>query len=176
MTAADIGLPRRGDKDTLGSLARLLGGAPAGLGAGVTGRRVGRAENALNREPQYGMCFGGAGICRAIEACRTKVHPLKLGADLTAAVMLAGVLGGWLLGRRGSTGQSDTGQDGIFYGDRVGMTFDDGRVETMDALLFLTTTLERLVLGSRPVWGGARSDTRRDGKERVSACNNRGFP
>src|SRR3546814_15039037 len=69
--------------------------------------------------------------------------------------MLAGVLGGWLLGRRGSTGQSDTGQDGIFYGDRVGMTFDDGRVETMDALLVLTTTLERLVLGSRPFWGGA---------------------
>src|SRR3546814_16318417 len=35
------------------------------------------------------------------------------------------------------------------------MTFDDGRVETMDALLVLTTTLERLVLGSRPFWGGA---------------------
>src|SRR3546814_14156780 len=125
MTAADIGLPRRGDKDTLGSLARLLAAAPAELEAAVTVRRVVRAENALNREPQYGMFFGGAGICRAIEACRTKVHPLKLGADLTAAVMLAGVLGGWLLGRRGSTGQSDTGQDGIFSGDRVGMTFDD---------------------------------------------------
>src|SRR3546814_10445998 len=91
------------------------------------------------------MFLGGASICRGSEACRTKVHPLKRGADLTAAVMLAGVLGGWLLGRRGSTGQSDTGQDGIFYGDRVGMTFDDGRVETTDALLVLTTTLERLV-------------------------------
>src|SRR3546814_20291262 len=97
------------------------------------------------------MFFGGAGICRAIEACRTKVHPLKLGADLTAAVMLAGVLGGWLLGRRGSTGQSDTGQDGIFYGDRVGMTFDDGRVEPMDALLVLTPTLEWLVPCRLPV-------------------------
>src|SRR3546814_19078218 len=99
------------------------------------------------------MFLGGASICRGSEACRTKVHPLKLGADLTAAVMLAGVLGGWLLGRRGSTGQSDTGQDGIFYGDRVGMTFDDGRVETMDI-----------------------SEERRVGKESVSTCGYRGSP
>src|SRR3546814_1330268 len=35
MTAADIGLPRRGDKDTLGSLARLLAAAPAELEAAV---------------------------------------------------------------------------------------------------------------------------------------------
>src|SRR3546814_11434069 len=102
--------------------------------------------------------------------------------------MLAGVLGGWLLGRRGSTGQSDTGQDGIFYGDRVGMTFDDGRVETMDALLVLTTTLERLVLGSRPFWGGAggalrftaiaypRSEERRVGKACVSTGRARWSP
>src|SRR3546814_5637637 len=55
MTAADIGLPRRGDKDTLGSLARLLAAAPAELEAAVTVRRVVRAENALNRQPQYGM-------------------------------------------------------------------------------------------------------------------------
>src|SRR3546814_20030505 len=63
--------------------------------------------------------------------------------------MRAGVLGGWRLGRRRGAGQG-----GIFYGDRVGMTFDDGRTETLEALLTLATTLERLVLGSRPFWGG----------------------
>src|SRR3546814_6271333 len=63
--------------------------------------------------------------------------------------MRAGVLGGWRLGRRRGAGQG-----GIFYGDRVGMTFDDGRTETLEALLVLATTLERLVLGSRPFWGG----------------------
>src|SRR3546814_20373774 len=104
------------------------------------------------------MFFGGAGICRAIEACRTKVHPLKPGADLTAAVLLAGVLGGWLLGRRGSTGQSATGQHRIFYGDRFGMTFDDARVATMYALLVL------------------RSDARRVRTERGRTCRSRRPP
>ena len=150
MTAADIGLPRQGDKDVLGSIARLLAASPAELEAAVTVRRVLRAENALNRAPQYGMFFGGAGICRAIEACRTQVHPLKLGADLTAAVMLAGVLGGWLLGRRRGAGQG-----GIFYGDRITVTLDDGPAETMEALVILATTLDRLILRSRPFWGEA---------------------
>jgi hypothetical protein len=151
MTAADIGLPRQGDRDLLGSLGRLLAASPAELEtASVETRRILRAENVLDREPQYGMFFGGAGICRAIEACRTKVHPLKLGADLTAAVMLAGVLGGWLLGRRRGAGQG-----GIFYGDRITVTLDDGPAETMEALVILATTLDRLILRSRPFWGEA---------------------
>src|SRR3546814_13338216 len=93
-------------------------------------------------------------VCSSdLEACRSKVHPLKLGADLTAAVMLAGVLGGWLLGRRRGAGQG-----GIFYGDRVGMTFDDGRTETLEALLVL------------------RSEERRVGQEGVSTCRSWWWP
>src|SRR3546814_13172096 len=79
-------------------------------------------------------------VCSSdLEACRSKVHPLKLGADLTAAVMLAGVLGGWLLGRR-----SGAGPGGIFYGDSAGMTFDDGRSETLEALLVLRSAEGRV--------------------------------
>jgi len=149
MIAADVGLRRQG-------LAKLLAATPDALAAASATRRILRVENALNREPQYGMFFGGAGICRAIDVCHTRVHPLKLEADTAAAVTLAGLLGGWLLrgGRGGKEG------DRIFYGDRITMTLDDSRSETMESLVILATTLDRLILRSRPFWGGGSGHLR----------------
>jgi len=151
MIAADVGLKA-------GGLEKLLKASPAEVAACVRQRRILRVENALNHEPQYGMFFGGAGICRAIEACRTQVHPLKLEADAAAAVTLAGLLGGWLLGR----GKGGGGRDRIFYGDRIAMAFDggpgdeglgdDAQDEIMDSLVILATTLDKLILRSRPFW------------------------
>ena len=146
MIAADVGLRRQG-------LARLLAATPDALAAASATRRILRVENALNLEPQYGMFFGGAGICRAIDACRTRVHPLKLEADTAVAVTLAGLLGGWLL-------RGGKGGDGIFYGDRITMTLDDRRSETMESLVILATTLDRLILRSRPFWGGGSGHLR----------------
>lgn len=143
MIAADVGLKG------LKGLARLLQASPEELARATRQRRILRAENVLNRAAQYGMFFGGAGICRAIDACRSKVHPLKVEADAAAAVTLAGLLGGWLLGRRKETGDADS----IFYGDRIGMGFDGGPELTMESLIILATTLDRLILGSRPFWG-----------------------
>ncbi|HMA14457.1 MAG: diacylglycerol kinase family protein [Bacteroidota bacterium] len=150
MIAADVGLARRGARDTLGALARLVAASPAALAAGVERRHILRAENILDRAPQYGMFFGGAGIPRAIDACRAKVHPLKIKSDSAAAVTLAGLLGSWLLGR----GKDGERRDGIFYGDPITVTLDDGPPETLEALVILATTLDRLILRSRPFWGG----------------------
>ena len=152
MIAADVGLRR----DGLKGLARILQATPAELAQASLARRILRVENALNLPPQYGMFFGGAGICRAIEACRTKVHPMKLQADTAAAVTLAGLLGGWLFGRRKEAGESGR----IFYGDRITMTFDDDAEATLDSLLILATTLDKLILGSRPFWGGEQGHLR----------------
>ena len=156
MIAADVGLARRGERHALRALGRLLAAAPAELAATAATRRILRVENALNREPQYGMFFGGAGICRAIDTCRSKVHPYNIKADSAAAVTLAGLLGGWLLGR-GRGGGKDAG---IFYGDRITVTLDDSPAETLEALVILATTLDRLILGSRPFWGEATGPLR----------------
>ncbi len=145
MIAADVGLRRRGLK----GLHRLIAADAETLERACVTRRILKLENALDRPPQYGMFFGGAGITRAIEACRRKVHPYKLEAETAAAVTLAGLLGSWLL-RRGS---GRRGEDSIFYGDRVALTLDGGERETMESLLILATTLDRLILGSRPFWG-----------------------
>jgi diacylglycerol kinase (ATP) len=148
MIADDVGLARRGRRDALRALGRLIDAQSGALDAAVETRRILRAENILNREPQYGMFFGGAGICRAIEACRTSVHRLKLEGNAAAAVTLAGLLGGWVLRR----GRRDGAR--IFYGDRITMTLDDRPPQTMEALIVLATTLDRLILRSRPFWGG----------------------
>lgn len=150
MIAADVGVARGGGRDTLGALARLLAASPAALAAAAERRHILRAENILGREPQYGMFFGGAGIPRAIDACRSKVHPYKIKSDSAAAVTLAGLLGSWLLGKNKDSRRAGA----IFYGDRITMTLDDGQPEVFEALLILATTLDRLILRSRPFWGG----------------------
>ncbi|WP_340118172.1 diacylglycerol kinase family protein [Pelagibius sp. 7325] len=151
MIAADVGL-----KGGLKGLRRMLEASPAALAESAVPRRILRTENVLNRPPQYGMFFGGAGICRAIDACRSKVHPLKLEAETAAAVTLAGLLGGWLLGRRKQPGEAGR----IFYGDRITMRFDGAQSETVESLIILATTLDRLILHSRPFWGGGEGHLR----------------
>ncbi len=145
MIAADVGLKRRG----LEGLKRLIAADAPALAQACVTRRILRLENALNRPPQYGMFFGGAGITRAIDACRSKVHPYKIKSDTAAAVTLAGLLGDWLL-RRGKDGRKE---GGIFYGDKIDVTIDGGAPERRDSLIILATTLDKLILGSRPFWG-----------------------
>jgi diacylglycerol kinase family enzyme len=143
MIAADAGLRRRG----LEGLKRILSASAEELEAACLPRRILRVDNVLNAGPQCGMFFGGAGICRAIEAYRSKVHPMRLESDTAAAVTLAGLLGRWLLGR-------PRADDRIFYGDPVTLRVDGGAPVESSSLIILATTLERLILGSRPFWGG----------------------
>lgn len=120
-------------------------------------RQILRLENARGKGPQYGMFFGGAGIYRAIMACRNKVHPYKIKGDAAAGVTLAGILAEWLLrgnrARRGAAGNA--GASGkMFSGDNINVTFDNEPPVDLTSLAVLTTTLERLILGSRPFWNG----------------------
>ncbi len=153
MIAADVGLKKGG----LEGLRRILAATPAQLEAACVTRRILLVENVLNLDPQCGMFFGGAGICRAIEACRSKVHPMQLESDTAAAVTLAGLLGRWLLGPwMPSRSRAD---DRIFYGDRITLRIDGGAPIVTSSLIILATTLERLILGSRPFWGGGPERT-----------------
>jgi len=149
MIAADVGLKRRG----LDGLAKLLEAAAAGeIEAACVTRRILRLENALDRDPQYGMFFGAAGITRAIDVCREVAHPGKIGADTAIAVTLAGILGSWLF-RRGKGGR-------IFRGDKLTVTLDGQEAKAMNCLVVLATTLDKLILGSRPFWNGGAEPLR----------------
>jgi hypothetical protein len=90
------------------------------------------------------MFFGAAGICRAIQSCRRKLHPYGLNSDIASALTLAGSVVRLLSGRGG--------EDQICRGDEIGIALDNGNFASHSCLLLLATTLERLLLGSRPFW------------------------
>jgi diacylglycerol kinase family enzyme len=146
MIAGDVGLKKSG----LPGLRRLIGAARRGdVDRHLVTRRVLRLDNAEGQPPLYGMFFGGAGITRAIDACRTKVHARNIKADPAIALTLAGLLASWLFHRGRSAEEGET----LFYGDRISLAFDDEAPVTGEHLLVLGTTLDHLILGSRPYWG-----------------------
>ena len=153
MIASDVGLRRRN------GLARLLQTAAEGdLDSATVTRNILRLENARGMIPQYGMFLGGAGIYRAIIACRAKVHPYKIHAEAAAAVTLAGLLGGWVV--RAVRGVDGAKGDEVLSGDRIDVAFDNQPPQTHTSFVILATTLERLVLGSRPFWNGGEGPLR----------------
>lgn len=148
MTAADIGLKGADAR----ALARLIDAARTGrLDVSLRERRVLRLENIKGRGPLHGMFFGAAGICQAIEICREQVHPLNVGAELTSALTLARVLLKWMLRGGGSNG---------IHGEEMTVEIDGAGERRDKRLLALATTLDRLVLGSRPFWNDEGADLR----------------
>ena len=143
LIAVDVGL--RGTRER--SLPRLLDRAAQGrLDDAMVTRRLLRVEQEPGAEPQFGMFFGTAAMCRAAEICRTELEPRGVEASVATATMIARVMADSLLGRYG---------DGsLLSGYRIGVGFDGAnRAEEQDWLLIVMTTLDRLSLNSRPYWG-----------------------
>ncbi|WP_176245179.1 diacylglycerol kinase family protein [Oceanibacterium hippocampi] len=148
MTAADVGLTGRP-----GSALRKLHRGLAGDGPepAIRNRHVLRLENAAGFPPQRGMFFGAAAIVQAIELCRDRVHSLGLEAALANGVTLLGLLANWLF--RGAEGS-------VLRGENVSIRIDGEVRPEAERLLVLATTLDRLVLGSRPFWNDDREPLR----------------
>jgi len=141
MIAADAGIrARRGQG--VSRLLELAGNAD--LADCVTERRIVRVDNIRGAGSQFGMFFGAAGICRAIQSCRRKLHPYGLNSNIASALTLAGSVARLLLGRGG--------EDQICRGDEISIALDNENFALHNCLLLLATTLDRLLLGSRPFW------------------------
>ena len=149
MTAADVGLSGKGIKGFERLLKVVEGGA---LPRKLVHRHLLKLENIKDHSPQVGMFFGCAAITRAIESCRSTVHPLKAEAEVASGITLAKLLWRWL-----TTGRDD---DGVLRGDRISIAVDGEELGEKDYLLVLATTLDRLVLKSRPFWNDAGGDFR----------------
>lgn len=142
MTAADAGLR--------GSAAKAMGRLVARtarneLEAVSVERDVIRVDSGPDRPPLYGMFFGTAAICRAIQLCHEVFHPIKVESSAAAGATLAYVFACSLLRR--------SGKHRLVQGDRMTLRFDGRAGENGDKLLALVTTLDRLVLRSKPFWG-----------------------
>jgi diacylglycerol kinase (ATP) len=141
MTARDVGLGTR----RAGALARLIEAARRdGLGPHLVRRRVLKVDHDPGRPAERGLFFGAAGICDAIRLCTGRMHRGGLKGEWShAATVLA------VLGRAAVCGPAALG----IGGEEVGVRLDGGPTERGLRSVVLATTLERLVLRSRPFWG-----------------------
>lgn len=143
MIAHDIGAPRR----TATALRRLLSDRRSAIAT----RRVIRLARD-NAEPIYGMFFGTAAIVRGIEYCRQAIHPLKLESSSAAGAALAGLLAKRIWQRGG--------EDKVFRGDEISVGLDGATPASETYLIVLVTTLNRLVMRTRPFWGSGSGGLR----------------
>jgi diacylglycerol kinase (ATP) len=138
-TARNLGV--RGGAD---ALARLLRAATDDVIARhLKDRPVLRLENLRDRSPQRGMMFGAGAIQDAIELCEREVYARGLKGNVGMGIALAGVLLGTVVTKNGL---------GVLKGHDIAVALDNGAESRIERLLVLATTLDRLILGSRPFW------------------------
>jgi diacylglycerol kinase (ATP) len=150
MTAADLGVTTR----NLKKLAAILQSTPALAGAETRIRPTLRIVNPADGRPRHGMFTGTGAIWRAVQFCQQAVHGAGLRGDAATFTTLALAIGGLFF--NGRTPQSERiGRVWDFKARAEGSSIGSG-----DQLLFMATTLEKLVLGSRPFWGGKTAPIR----------------
>ncbi|MBB3066575.1 diacylglycerol/lipid kinase family protein [Limibacillus halophilus] len=150
MTAADIGLKGRADK----ALARLVKRFQRGeaLWRSETLRRSPIVVSGGGMgPPQAGFFLGGAGIYQGIEYCRDRVHTLGLEAGWANAATMASLLVQQMIGGR------------LLKGQNVDWRWDGGEKQSDSLSVVVATTLDRLVVGTRPFWNQPRDPSQRSG-------------
>lgn len=140
MTAADVGLGGR----SAATLERLLGVAERGeIERYLVRRRVLKVEYDPERPGERGMFFGAAGVYDGIHLCTGSIHTRGLtGSWASTSTILA------ILARVLWHGAEATG----IGGEEIGASVDGGPWTSRRRALVLATTLDRLVLGTRPFW------------------------
>ena len=140
MTAADVGLGGR----SAAVLARLLDVAERGeVERHLVRRHVLKVGYDPVKAAERGMFLGAAGIYDAIQLTTGRMHGAGLKGPWANAATLLTVLARAITRGPGSMGLG---------GESVGIGVDGEPVETRPRTLVLATTLDRLVLGSRPFW------------------------
>jgi len=142
LIAADVGV----QGDPVLSLIKLCRGAAEPALAHET---LERSVLSLRRAPEepaiHGMFLGTAAFYHAVMMARHQVHPTGAKHDLALAIGLTLALFRVMTGWRGTSALS--------RGQRMTVELDGRSTPPQDYLLFLATTLERLVLGLMPFWG-----------------------
>lgn len=140
MTAADAGL----GAGTPQRLLRLLEIARAGdLERHLVRRHVLNVAYDPARPSERGMFLGAAGIYDTIQLTTGHIHNKGFKGPWASVAALATVLGRALF-----RGAEHIG----LGGETIGIGIDGGPIERRPRAMVLATTLDRLVLGSRPFW------------------------
>jgi diacylglycerol kinase family enzyme len=100
----------------------------------------------LAQGTQHGFFFGLGAVTRAVVKCQLDVHELGLKGDWATGATLFWGLANALVR------PANDDPDRIYQASHMTLTVDGEPFGADQALLFFATTLDRLIMGSRPFW------------------------
>ncbi len=148
MTAADLGFLRKGIVEQALFIANITPRE-------TKRRHTLRIANAKGQPPLHGMFFGTGAISEATRYCQVAFNDRGVGGNLATFATLASVLSKSLF-------RAPDRNDPDRFDKPYDITVKSG-AETLcsgEQLLMLATTLDKLILGTRPFWGGAHAPLR----------------
>jgi diacylglycerol kinase family enzyme len=148
MTAADLGFRRK----NIGEQARFIANAAPRQ---IRQRHTVRVANPQGRGPLHGMFFGTGAIAEATRYCQIAFNDRGVGGDLATFATLASVLLKTLF-----RAPDPTDKDRFDRPFPITLTSGGETLCTGDQLFMLATTLDKLILGTQPFWGGATAPLR----------------
>jgi hypothetical protein len=148
LIAHDVGLAGRPAQ----SLRRLIAAAAAGEDLPLVRRRIISMRHAAEAPPAHGFFLGTAAFYRGTLLGRDEVHRLGFEKSLAAGMSLFWFLLRALVGRSGA--------DPLYRGEPMEVSLDGRRLPEPEQFLWLSTTLDRLILGLRPFWGDGEDGLR----------------
>lgn len=152
MTAADLGF---GERDLAAQALFIEASGLRDIAADVRVRPTVRVVNPRDGQTRHGMFLGTGAVWQGTKFCQSDVHKTGLKGDWATFATLASALvkaAFWPANPR------DESRIDRPFAMRV--TGDQKVYATGDQLLYLATTLEKLILGTRPFWGGKKGPLR----------------
>jgi hypothetical protein len=148
MTAADLGFRRR-------NLDAQAAAMSASASDGTAARPTLRVANPADGKVRHGMFLGTGAIWTATKFCQDAIHRTGLKGDLATFATLASAVTRSLFSR---PDPDDPNRIDRAYPIAAG---SDGETLVPSSQLFmLATTLDKLILGTRPFWAGKTAPIR----------------
>jgi hypothetical protein len=152
MTAADLGFRVSGIERQAALITQFgLGRRPTSLKT----RPTVRVANPADGRVRHGMFLGTGALWRATQFCQERVHALGLKGDWATSATLVTGLARAVFSRTARGDEDRLDRPHAMHICADGRAFADGF-----QVLFFVTTLDRLILGTRPFWGGATAPLR----------------
>jgi diacylglycerol kinase (ATP) len=148
MTAADLGFCRNSISD---QAAFIIDVQPKEMRS----RHTVRVMNPKGRGPVHGMFFGTGAVAEATRYCQVAFNDMGVGGQWATFATLATVLSKSLFLAPNPNDPHRFDRPYPITLRSNGVTLCDGK-----QLLMLATTLDRLILGAKPFWGGASAPLR----------------
>ena len=152
LTAADLGFAHK----SIERQAQFIADADQRNGASDLRKRASlRIVNPADGKTRHGMFVGTGAVWQATKFCQDAVHRTGLKGDWATFATLAAAVAKSLFVR-----SNPDDLERIDRAYQMNVRGDTGQLTDGGELLFLATTLDKLILGTRPFWGGKQAAIR----------------